>query len=1326
MPTTICVSHATADRREAQSLVGLLSACGFRCRRISNLTDKRTRAEALAEAAVLLPLCSSAAETAETVAEDRAVVQGWGRPVVCIALSADGTDAASEACVPYPAGEAPDRYAVGMFAYALILRRLCGVEGIYSGESHLPHADAGEHDGVSPYEGLCDRDMLELIRTAVMLTVRAGRGDMDAAYALGCAYERGEGVPVLEDEAVRLIAAAAESGINDARIHLGELYLAGRGVETSAERAFRFFSLAADEGDLRGEFRIGLCYLRGIGVIKDPERAVHHFRVAARFGYPPALYHMGLLRRDGVGLPSDTAAAVDHLYHAIVRAYRRSSEGAAGAIPGLYPPPTLYGRQLLSGRRPACISLRQLRRKLGLSGRALSRARVCGIGHPEDGRRAWLTASTAAVPSGFVIDPASPRAGFDGLTFCGEPFDVADAALALGNLLESGGRTVSGHFHPDPTRALVWYRYAAVRGRMEAVYRLANAYRRGVGVPADPTAAVALYRPAAESGHTGARFALAVCFERGIGTDSDMAAALRFYEQAAADGYAPAQNNLGGLYEHGIGVQKNLLTAVEWYARAAGAGQPDALCRLGLCYENGRGVTVDAGRAFRLYEEAAEAGYPYAKYRLGVCYGRGTHPDRRLKKSAEDAMADSPLRAAAAAAAAAASNEVELADVSGGAQEQIPLFYHAVALWEEADAAGVGEAAYALALAYAGGYGVRRDAVRAVSYLRRAERLGCVQAASALGYATMEGYGTVRDPMRAVGHFERAVSLYRAGLAGHAHREALLPVDALSPAEAAGDAYYMLGWCVLHAVGEDPTSVKPRRDPSPERVSRARALFGEAAALEHVGALIALGDLYTYGLLASDGTEPDYYGEAAALGAVYRRGQSAAAKYRLRRGEETSADILRESSIHALMTLASRHRRLGDTARRARKKDEADAAYRLSWRYYSAAAEEGSIDALVGMAEYVYYGFGMEQDRPAARRLLETAETRGKGRIIASLWMGDFLRGGWCGECRFADADARYLRALYITPVDSEGGRYILEERRLARRNMERIARAEVLYRLSALRSVYFADDPERANMFSCLVKAVLLGHEGALRDLSRIYAFQSTYNEATAKNERGEATAGTLGERMRARRVRRRLRRRRFVGDPGEATSTATHNGWMSNYYTALWPEPRPFRLELRSVAVPSDIPAYVTAEVTPLMTIAALNYIGDCLFEGKGLEESPVDAVACYRRVCDMAGPYRRSQNPPDAVVWAQYSLGWCLLHGHGTEKAPREAIGHLTAAARNHARAAYTLGECYEHGIGVDAADPREAIKYYRKALKMGIEEAEEKVAEMFERLSEASET
>jgi TPR repeat protein len=76
-------------------------------------------------------------------------------------------------------------------------------------------------------------------------------------------------------------------------------------------------------------------------------------------------------------------------------------------------------------------------------------------------------------------------------------------------------------------------------------------------------------------------------------------------------------------------------------------------------------------------------------------------------------------------------------------------------------------------------------------------------------------------------------------------------------------------------------------------------------------------------------------------------------------------------------------------------------------------------------------------------------------------------------------------------------------------------------------------------------------------------------------------------------------------------------------------------------------------------------------------------------------------------------------------GTAVNQPEAIRLLTRASRTHGGACYTLGVCHEEGRGVVVADDLEAVKYYRKAQKLGHPEAAAKVELLEKRLQSKAE-
>lgn len=1277
MPAYICVTHALSRCEETDVFCRGLSRYGFRFACIHEKSDPQHRAEILAEASLLIALTCPAAAEAETVASDIRLALGRGMPVLCVSMGENPLDerfcAAAEGgavLIPAPKSDTPDRHTVALFIHRLFVRHLARLETCFSAV----------------------RCVDDVYGRTVASAIAAHKGDPRACYALGQAYERGEGVPQLEVEAARWIALAAEKGILNARIRMGELYLTGRGTERDPDAAFRLFTEASLAGDPRGEYHRGLCYLRGLGVMKDPERARECLRAAAEEGYPPALYELGLLYRDGIGGERNTRAAIRSLYLSCLRGSEKE---------GLDMP--LSPSALSEGRRAACVTMRQLRRTrlASLLTRAwaakgqtfsarrsreriaacFAKNRVTCSGLPEDGWLHDVDELTANVQR--TTEPAA--------------FSVSEAAVTLGSLLAVGDETCD--LRPHPARALAWYRYAVRLGNTAATYRLGDAYRRGQGIPADGERAFRLFSLGARMGDEKSRFALGVCYEQGIGTDSNPKQAFRCYEAAARAGYAPAENNLGGCYERGIGVIRDVTAAAEWYALAS-SELPEAACRLGLCYEYGLGVETDRVKACRLYESAAEDGHPCACYRLALCCDRGI-PREASTLPTPSAQETEPASEDAIRVQGEAETAVE------------PDFHRAARLLEKAAEGGIADAAYALSLYYAVGRGVRRDEERSLAYLSEAAEGGCIQACYALGLHYVEGRFMVRNPARATACFGEAVTLWeeaRERVARDRHPEGILAERGMTVEEAAGSALYMLGYCALYGIGDGGNPALQAYGKAitvRERVTMAAGLFERASRADHVGALTALGDLYAYGLLPSPaGAAEDealrYYMEAARVGT----------------SREYESEVAEDSPIDALMSLAERSMRVAESAAAEGDEGSAELARVQTWRSLASCSELGSLDAFVSMAACAYHGYGTPKNPAAALWFLEKAARSEGGRVTSSLWLGDLYYTGTDREPSPERADEAYLQAISIPDTESECGTYTLRERRESRRKVDQTARAEACYRLATLRAVHFAGGEDTRPSFPYLVKAILMGHTAARRDLARMYAYESVYVDATAPKEKKRRNRKADPAGLYARhRLEKRAPDSKTHRDGWAGRS---HEGWMTDYYTALWPKPALFGYGMEPTSALSDRPDYVSAEVTPAMLASALNYLGDCLFYGEGLPEDPTASAACYREVVEMRIQAARGQSLPQGVVWAQYSYGWCLLHGIGVPEDARAAVRYLTLAAKTHAEACYALGECYENGIGVDVADGVEAFKYYRKAHKLGYRKAEMKVRALEKKL------
>lgn len=838
----ICISHAFEDSKMAEKLYRELTGYGFsvHCIHENTLADKRERR--FAESKLLLLLTSPAAENVPECARDLRRAAGSGKPCICVSLSDNALDrkfCALESAiplVPYPVENAdlPDEGTRALFLHRLYVRHLAAFADTF--------APAREADSVSGW----------VIRTAV----KAYKGNREAQYELGCAYETGRGLPVIPEEAALWLSQAADGDHTTALIRMGELYLDGVGVEKDAAEAFRLFSRAARLGDAAGQFAKGICCLYGYGLMKDPEMARRYFSTAAQEAYTPALYRMGLLYRDGLGVEKDYRKAVQYLYRAATAKDAKL--------------PALYGARLAkigpSGakKKYVCVTMRFMEQK--------KLARLMAKKKSDTDTDTAKSETNAFCRIGCRSDRAYyPEMDWlhyvEGRAENGHPGDYSHrhwnpalAENALGLLLAQG--CVADGIAPSPCAALYWYRRAAKHGHAGALIRLGDIYRSGRGLPKDAEHAVRLFRSAAMRGSRRGQFAMGVCCERGEGLPKDGAEAVSWYERAAKNGYAPAQNNLGGCYEYGIGVEEDILSAVDWYTKASAEGEPNATCRLGLCYENGRGVAQSPEKAFRLYESAAKHGHPVALYRLALYYDRGFTVPTQVAYAAH--------------------------------------------LYERSAKGGFGDAAYAMALCCEEGRGVAKSPGACLDWLRFAAEHGSVQGAYALGILYYEGRAAVQNLKAAEKAFRQAISIYDAmHNCAREDGDRLYPTDGISVTAAAGKAWYMLGYLrirenraaeaktcfdksALLGCGEAMTakgdlyaySYLPMED-AEEQNRRMYAAYEDAARANQIEALLSLATRYenTAGEAAARGEAQKvnadrenafaYLTRAADLGSVY-------------------------------------------------------------------------------------------------------------------------------------------------------------------------------------------------------------------------------------------------------------------------------------------------------------------------------------------------------------------------------------------------------------------------------------------------------------------------
>ena len=123
---------------------------------------------------------------------------------------------------------------------------------------------------------------------------------------------------------------------------------------------------------------------------------------------------------------------------------------------------------------------------------------------------------------------------------------VPDASAVEGSFAEIDASVVQGNYAKARRLLDEMARY----GDTEAMYRLANLYRAGIGISQDLKESARLYEQAATSGHVPSQYMAGQCYERGIGVQTDIVKAADWYARAARSGDARAQGRLQNLSQN--------------------------------------------------------------------------------------------------------------------------------------------------------------------------------------------------------------------------------------------------------------------------------------------------------------------------------------------------------------------------------------------------------------------------------------------------------------------------------------------------------------------------------------------------------------------------------------------------------------------------------------------------------------------------------------------------------------------------------------------------------------------------------------------------------
>jgi TonB family protein len=309
-------------------------------------------------------------------------------------------------------------------------------------------------------------------------------------------------------QALERAQAGAQAGSSAAMIVLGRIYETGNGAPKDEAASLAWFRKAADAGNPRGVNDLGNCYTFGRGVPVDLAEGLRLYRKAAEAGDAAAMSNLGSAYEAARGVPRDYAIALQW--------FRKSADlGHANGMNSV-------GLAYLTGRgtdRNYESALLWFR-KAADAGSDAGRSNV-GLLY-ETGR-------------GVKADPAEAARWYRLAAENGH----APAMAALGHLYESGEGVPK-----SIAEAQLWYTKAADAGNARGMMGLGILL--ATGPSPDPDRAFQIFEQAAKTGSAAGMYRLALAYRAGLGTQPSAARANEYLLKAASGGSFEAVRMLAG------------------------------------------------------------------------------------------------------------------------------------------------------------------------------------------------------------------------------------------------------------------------------------------------------------------------------------------------------------------------------------------------------------------------------------------------------------------------------------------------------------------------------------------------------------------------------------------------------------------------------------------------------------------------------------------------------------------------------------------------------------------------------------------------------------
>ncbi|RMH20748.1 MAG: hypothetical protein D6698_03610, partial [Gammaproteobacteria bacterium] len=141
-------------------------------------------------------------------------------------------------------------------------------------------------------------------------------GDSDAQFLIGVMFDKGQGVPVYQPEAIKWYLKAAKQDHGMAQLYLAIKYDRGDGVSRDEKESFAWYLKAARHDLLQAMVRLSDFYAQGLGTEKDPAQSIVWLKKAAEKGSAEAMKKMAYHYANGLGVKQSRYNAADWYYRA--------------------------------------------------------------------------------------------------------------------------------------------------------------------------------------------------------------------------------------------------------------------------------------------------------------------------------------------------------------------------------------------------------------------------------------------------------------------------------------------------------------------------------------------------------------------------------------------------------------------------------------------------------------------------------------------------------------------------------------------------------------------------------------------------------------------------------------------------------------------------------------------------------------------------------------------------------------------------------------------------------------------------------------------------